>query len=196
MTAFLTILLGYLIGSFPTGVFISRRKYGLDVREVGSGNIGATNIQRVFGWYAGVLVFLIDFAKGAIPLWFVQRVTPDSPWLVALLGISLVVGHCYSLFLGFKGGKGVSTSLGCIFSTVPLCAVISGLVYLLFLKVTKISAIGSLAGILACALFLLLKPPSIPFIGMILALCAIVLIRHRENITRLKKTYFNKNERL
>lgn len=189
MAYFLIILTAYLIGSFPTGVFISKRKYGLDVREVGSGNIGATNVKRVFGWYAGLLVFLMDLAKGAIPLLVVRAFYPELAWLQCFIGISLVLGHCFSLFLGFKGGKGVATSLGCILVAAPICALLSGVVYLIFLKLSRISAVGSLAGVSCCFLYLLLRWPGNPMGTMIVALCAIIVIRHRENLIRLKSSF-------
>lgn len=193
MTYFIFSLLAYLIGSFPTGVFISKRKYGLDVREVGSGNIGATNVKRIFGWYAGLLVFLIDLAKGLLPLWAVRSFYPDLPWLVCLTGIFLVLGHCFSLFLGFKGGKGVATSLGCILVADPVCGLLCGLVYLIFLKLSRISAVGSLAGVLSCLVYLGFKWPGTPLGAMVITLCIIIVVRHRENLTRLKQTFLQKN---
>ncbi|NBV51233.1 glycerol-3-phosphate 1-O-acyltransferase [bacterium] len=188
MLSFLAILICYLVGSFPTGVVISKRKYGLDVREVGSGNIGATNITRVFGWYAGFLTFLIDFLKGAVPLWLMQLFFSEAPWVVTAGGICLVVGHCYSLFLGFKGGKGVATSLGCLMVTLPVCALIYGLVYLVLLKLSRISAVGSLGGVVAAIIYLILRWPGIAPGSLVLMLCIIVLIRHQENIQRLIET--------
>lgn len=189
MLSFLAILLCYLVGSFPTGVFISKRKYGLDVREVGSGNIGATNITRVFGWYAGFLTFLIDFLKGAVPLWLMKLFFSEAPWVVTAAGVFLVLGHCYSLFLGFKGGKGVATSLGCLMVTLPVCALIYGLVYLVLLKLSRISAVGSLGGVVAALVYLILRWPGIAPGSLVLMLCIIVLIRHQENIQRLLETF-------
>ncbi|MFM8270405.1 MAG: glycerol-3-phosphate 1-O-acyltransferase PlsY [Pseudomonadota bacterium] len=193
MTYFLVLLAAYLIGSFPTGVFVSKRKYGLDVREVGSGNIGATNVKRIFGWYAGLLVFLIDLAKGAIPLLAVRSLFPELPWLVCLTGIFLVLGHCFSLFLGFKGGKGVATSLGCILVADPICALSCGIVYLIFLKLSRISAVGSLAGVICCGINLVVRWPGEPIGTLIITLCSLIVIRHKENLIRLKQTFLHKN---
>jgi len=192
MTYLVVILGTYLLGSFPTGVFISKRKYGLDVREMGSGNIGATNVKRIFGWYAGILVFLIDLGKGAIPLWGIQTLYPELPWLICGAGISLVLGHCFSVFLGFKGGKGVATSLGCILVADPICALIGGLVYLVVLKLSRISAVGSLVGVLSCMIYLMFRWPGNALGIMILTLCAIIVVRHKENLSRLKKTLLHK----
>src|ERR1700684_147405 len=92
----LCVLGGYLLGSFPTGVVLSRRKYGIDVREMGSGNIGATNVTRVVGWYAGILVFLVDLAKGTLSLCYLRSRFPGEPWLLTTASLALVVGHCFS----------------------------------------------------------------------------------------------------
>src|SRR5271154_6882488 len=88
----------YILGSFPTGVVLSRRKYGIDVREMGSGNIGATNVTRVFGWYAGVLVFVVDFLKGCLPVWLARHYAIGQPWLAVTVGVAVVLGHCFSLY--------------------------------------------------------------------------------------------------
>lgn len=192
MTFFLLLIGAYFFGSFPSGVFISRRKYGLDVREVGSGNIGATNVQRIFGWYAGALTFLLDFAKGSLPLLFIKNLYPETPWAITVLGITLVLGHCFSIFLGFKGGKGVATSLGCIFVTVPACAILFGLIYLVTLKLSRISAVGSFCGVLSSLFFVILKWPGAPYGFLILALCFIIVIRHQENFVRFRATWREK----
>ena len=182
---FFWILLGYLLGSFPTGVVLSRNKYGLDVREMGSGNIGATNITRVFGWYAGALVFLVDFLKGLFPLLFLRYWYPHDEWVLTYTGIALVFGHCFSAYLKFRGGKGVATSLGCLVAVMPWAAITGGAVYLLLLAVVRISAVGSLGGILAVLIFLVFDKPSLPATALVLAVSALVIVRHHSNIRRL-----------
>jgi acyl phosphate:glycerol-3-phosphate acyltransferase len=178
-------LVGYLIGSFPTGVVISRHRYGFDVREMGSGNIGATNITRVFGWYAGFLVFLIDFLKGYLPLLLLKHYLTAEPWLLTVTATALVLGHCFSLYLHFRGGKGVATSLGCLLIVSPPAAAFAVLVYVILLSVTKISAVGSLGGIITALIYLCVSHPSGHETALILSITVIVLIRHRSNIQRL-----------
>lgn len=178
-------VLGYLMGSFPTGVVLTRNKYGLDVREMGSGNIGATNVTRVFGWYAGALVFLIDFLKGLFPLLFLRYWYPHDAWVLTITGTSLVLGHCFSAYLRLGGGKGVATSLGCLLAVVPWAAVLGGLVYVLLLVTVKISAVGSLGGILAVLIYLGIVPPPQPAVVLVLAISTIVILRHHTNIKRL-----------
>lgn len=182
----LSFLVGYLLGSFPTGVILTRRKFGIDVREMGSGNIGATNVTRVFGWYAGVLVFVVDFMKGAIPVWMVKDVYRETdPWMITAMGVGLVTGHCYSIFLRFRGGKGVATSFGCLAVLSPPLGAITGVIYLSLLAFTKISALGSLGGLLTVLIYLVVVRPDPPFIALALAIAFVVLLRHQSNISRL-----------
>lgn len=175
----------YLLGSFPTGVVLSRRKYGIDVREMGSGNIGATNVTRVFGWYAGVIVFCADFFKGFLPLYALQKYLPEEIWLPTLVGALLVLGHCFSVYLKGRGGKGVATSFGCLAAVDPWMAFFSGVGYLAFLIGTRISAVGSLAGLVITWIYLAVTQPSRQVIVLVFAISVVVVIRHRSNIRRL-----------
>lgn len=177
--------LAYLLGSFPTGVVLSRRKYGLDVREMGSGNIGATNITRTFGWYAGMLTLLIDGLKGFLPVFLVQRYFPQEPRLVPAVGIAVVTGHCFSAYLRFRGGKGVATSLGCLAAAAPRLAAVAAVTYGVVLLASRISAVGSLAGILAANLYLFFLRPPLAVVALTVGISIIVLIRHHSNIRRL-----------
>lgn len=185
-------ILGYLIGSFPTGVVLSRRKFGIDVREMGSGNIGATNITRVFGWYAGALTFFADFLKGYLPLYFVARFFPLDPWFLTITGTSLVLGHCFSVYLGFRGGKGVATSVGVLTATVPWLALGCAIAYGLLLAIFRISAVGSLGGLLVAVVYLGYTRPALPTTLLISAICTVVLIRHHTNILRLWSDFRSK----
>ncbi len=179
------VLLAYVVGSFPSGVVLSRRRFGIDVREMGSGNIGATNITRSFGWSAGVVTFLLDFLKGYIYLWFVSQLVPGETWLVAACGVALVFGHCFSLFLRFEGGKGVATTLGCFACVVPGAAFCMAATYVLVLFMTRISALGSLAGIMVACLWTFSFPPKLPDLALVLILSLLVAFRHHSNINRL-----------
>jgi glycerol-3-phosphate acyltransferase PlsY len=179
------VVLSYLVGSFPTGVVISRRRYGLDVREMGSGNIGATNVTRVFGWGAGVFVFLIDFFKGYLVLGFIVAFSPQNDWLHTACGLALVVGHCFSVYLKGRGGKGVATSLGCLTVVTPWAALAASIAYLLLLLITRISAVGSLGAILTVILYAALSDLSTPLRILIFGISLIVVVRHYSNIKRL-----------
>ena len=179
------VIVGYFVGSFPTGVVLTRRKYGIDVREMGSGNIGATNVTRVFGWYAGVVVFAVDFLKGFVPLALLRYQYSGYPWLLTLTAMALVLGHCFSLYLGLRGGKGVATSLGCLLIVSPWMAGISAATYALLLLVSRISAVGSLGGIGAALLYALIVKPPIYECWLVAGISLIVLVRHHSNIRRL-----------
>lgn len=182
---------GYLIGSFPTGVVFTRKKYGIDVREMGSGNIGATNVTRNFGWYAGALVFAIDFLKGLVPVFYVRRYFAN-PWAPAVVGLALVIGHCFSAFLRLRGGKGVATSLGVLLAVAPWAAVLAAVVYVVLLATVKISAVGSLGGMAALLAYLAIVPPPFPTLVLALGISVIVLVRHRTNIQRLLNDFQNR----
>jgi acyl phosphate:glycerol-3-phosphate acyltransferase len=195
-TEFLLVGFCYLLGSFPTGVVLSRKKYGIDVREMGSGNIGATNVTRVFGWYAGVLVFMIDFLKGVFPIWLLQRYDQSEPWLMTFCSLALVLGHCFSVYLRFRGGKGVATSLGCLVVVAPWAAALSALSYLILLLTTKISAVGSLGGILVTLIYIVVAQPEGPVTWLIVGMSIIVVVRHRKNLQRLLSGWVAKRRQM
>lgn len=178
-------IIGYLIGSFPTGVVITRRRFGIDVRDMGSGNIGATNVTRVFGWFAGVMTFVLDYAKGTVPVWWVSQLFPGEGWLLTTAGVSLVVGHCFSAFLKLRGGKGVATSLGVITAVDPWVSLAAAGAYLLLLVITRISAVGSLAGAAVCLGYVSIFKPEQSVRVLLLSLVALIIVRHKDNIRRL-----------
>ncbi len=188
LTYSLVLVICYLVGSFPTGVVISKSRYGIDVRETGSGNIGATNVVRTFGWYAGFFTLLVDSLKGYIPLFIVDKYFPDSGFLLAASGISLVIGHCFSIYLKFCGGKGVATSFGCVFFIEPKLAIICAFVYLLIILKTRISAVGSLSVVFVATFYSFFSKMPINEKVLVYSLCGIILIRHYSNIRRLINT--------
>jgi glycerol-3-phosphate acyltransferase PlsY len=161
---------------------------------MGSGNIGATNVTRAFGWYAGVLVFVIDFMKGFLPLFILEKYFPEQPWLLTLTAATLVLGHCFSLFLKFRGGKGVATSFGCIALVAPWCALSVGLTYVVLLVATKISAVGSLGAILGALIYVAVIKPPAPTFYLILGIAVVVIVRHKDNISRLIETIKKRKE--
>lgn len=180
----------YLVGSLPIGVIISRLKYGIDIREMGSGNIGATNMKRTFGWCAGSIVFLLDFLKGALPVLILVKVFPEAYWLFTMSAITIILGHCFSLYLKFSGGKGVATSLGCYAILVPQAALVFGVAYLILALLSRISAVGSIGGIIAVLIYIVITRPMPQSIMLIVSTSIIMVIRHQSNIKRLAKTHF------
>jgi glycerol-3-phosphate acyltransferase PlsY len=191
-------LISYLAGSIPAGYLVGRLR-GIDIRKAGSGNIGATNVLRVMGRPFGYVVFLFDFLKGvgAVVLsafilnhtGFVHRETE----LVGIAaGVLCVTGHVYPVWLGFKGGKGVATSIGVLFGLMPIAGVTVMVVWLTVYQTTKYVSVASIAAAVALPLtvagmFYLEKTKSLALVYFSICLAVMIIWRHRSNISRLIK---------
>src|SRR5438105_13046939 len=182
----------------PTG-YLAGRIGGLDVRKAGSGNIGATNVTRVLGKRFGYPVFIVDFAKGFAAVVvgiMIARATQSTPQFVDLCGagaaIFSVIGHSYSIWLGFKGGKGVATSLGSLFGLNWIAAAIVCAVWIVVFQLTRYVSLASIVAVVALpvtiATMLFLKQLQTPIL-LYFALClaVIIVLRHRSNLSRLFK---------
>jgi glycerol-3-phosphate acyltransferase PlsY len=188
-----SIVIAYLVGSIPTSVWWGKAFHGVDVREHGSRNAGATNTFRVLGKKAGVPVLVIDIMKGFLPVRILPNFTdlePDTaPWMwfrVALV-IATVLGHLYPVFAGFKGGKGVATSFGGILAVHPGAAGACVVVFALVFLVSRYVSLGSLSAAITfpLAVVLVFHETSAVKIGFAVVLCLLVFYTHRENIGRL-----------
>lgn len=197
MLCFVSIgLIAYLLGSFPSGYVVGRLR-GVDMRKVGSGNVGATNVTRILGKQFGYPVFLVDFLKGLVAVLLAGAIAHrchfDSiaaDFCVALGGIFWVLGHSFPVWLAFKGGKGVATSLGVIFGISWIAAVIMCAVWIVLFKITRYVSVASIAAAIALpvamiALLFLHQLQSPVLVYFSLCLGAIVVIRHRSNMSRL-----------
>jgi len=182
--AFLILLAGYFVGAIPFGVLVARRR-GVDLQQHGSGNIGATNAARVLGLGAGAVVLLLDTAKGTAIVVVAIRVTGD-PTTVALAGFATILGHCFSPFLGFHGGKGVATTLGVYLALAPQLALIGIAVFLLIAGRTRVVALGSLAGMFAAAVVSFLAYPEHRLFAV--ATLLLLVYTHRSNLARLRRS--------
>lgn len=183
--AILFLLLGYLIGSIPTGWMVARLR-GVDIQKVGSGNIGATNVLRSMGVVPAIFVMIFDPLKGALaaglPILFGQ-----DPWTIALTALATVLGNNFNVFLRFRGGKGVATSLGVFLVIDPVVSLLSLTVALAVMALGRYVSLGSLVGILMSPLFVLARPPFEPAnLALTIALAALSFYRHRENVRRLQ----------
>lgn len=192
MTIFLVIVLAYLCGAIPTGVIIARR-LGIDVRTVGSGNIGATNVARSVGKRAGLLTLLGDVAKGVVPI-FIVRALDLGETALACAAVAALLGHLFSPFLHFSGGKGVATGLGVFLGLAPQVIVIALLLFVFTFAMKRIVSLASLVATGATPILLLLLsyPRGHVIAGFIVA--GFIIFRHHENIRRLLKgqeTQFN-----
>jgi glycerol-3-phosphate acyltransferase PlsY len=180
------VLAAFLAGGFPTGVIAARFR-GIDLRTVGSGNVGATNVGRALGRRWAVVVLIVDAAKGWAPTFAAARLGLE-PAIIAVVGVAAVLGHVFSVFLRGRGGKGVATSFGAALAISPKAALICGALYALIIAIVRISSVGSLAAVLAFPLALLLLGDRAPaHFAFALAVIAIVFVRHRENLARLAR---------
>lgn len=184
--AWLLCLGAYLLGSVPTGLLVARAR-GVDIRTVGSGNIGATNVARGLGKGWAVVVLLCDALKGFLPV-FLARQCPErfSTTAVALAGLAAIVGHMFTIFLKGQGGKGVATSLGVALGLSPPLALLCFAVYALVYAATRLSSLGSLLGIWSFPVAALVQGRlAREYIWLSVATALLVTLRHRDNIAHL-----------
>ncbi len=186
LNLFIWITIGYLSGSIPTGYWIGKLK-GIDLTEIGSGSTGATNVLRNLGKRAAFATFLIDALKGFLPVYFAVKLQPCT-FLVAMVSVFCILGHSKSIFLGFKGGKSSATGLGIVIALSWQVALITFLIWLVVVGVSRYSSLGSIISIPLSPLWMyLFHKPILYIVLTIFASVYIVLIRHRENIQRLLK---------
>jgi glycerol-3-phosphate acyltransferase PlsY len=184
MTAVLLCAAAYVAGSIPFGLIVARAK-GVNLRAVGSGNIGATNVARALGKGWAIVVLLADAAKGFVPVALGQRLGLPARD-VALAGAAAVVGHMFTIFLRGRGGKGVATSLGVALALSPLAALCGFGLYVAAYALSRLSSVGSLLGIWSFPVFAtLMGGLPRPYLVLATAVAALVTLRHRDNITRL-----------
>ena len=185
----LWLLASYLLGAVPTSYLVSRIFAKIDLRQHGSGNLGATNLYRVLGWKYAVPVALFDITKGAIPvLVFAPRVS-SSPLFALACGAAAIAGHVFSVFVGFKGGKGVATAAGVMLGLTPLPLGIAAVVWAGLVRLTGYVSLGSIvaAAVLPVAVYFLEEPLEPALLWTAVAIAAGVILLHRRNIERLLK---------
>ena len=177
-------LLGYVFGSIPCGLWLVQAFHGIDIRNYGSGNIGTTNVFRTVGPKTAAAVLVGDMLKGVLALCIISKFTAD-PFVVAVTAIGALLGHNYSLFLGFKGGKGVATGLCLFLYMLPWGAVAGFSVWAVVVLITRYVSLGSvIAALVAAATGWYLKYP-LPYMVFGTLACLFVIIRHKDNINRL-----------
>jgi acyl phosphate:glycerol-3-phosphate acyltransferase len=191
----ITFILAYLLGSVPTSVWVGKTFHGIDVREHGSGNAGATNVIRVLGWKTGIPVMIVDVAKG----WFAAYLPvlfslsePNSGQVTSLqifAGLAAIIGHVYPVFAGFRGGKGVGTTFGVLLALHPLLTLSCMGVFLIVLFATGYVSVSSMSGGLAFPIFLftIFHTPSLVFKIFSVFVAVALILTHRKNIRRLLK---------
>ncbi|HEY8146384.1 MAG TPA: glycerol-3-phosphate 1-O-acyltransferase PlsY, partial [Kofleriaceae bacterium] len=191
--AALVVAGAYFLGSIPTGLLIGKRM-GVDVRTQGSGNIGATNVARTVGKKVGVLVLLLDLLKGAIPIALYTALdlggridlgAPLDPYLFTAVGLAPIVGHCFPIWLRFRGGKGVATALGVFLMADPIALSVGAALFAALYAAFRIVSIGSMAASIAIPIACVLLGRPLPVVLLAAAAAAIVIGKHHGNIRRL-----------
>ncbi len=194
------ISMAYLIGSVPTALWVSRIFFGIDIREHGSGNMGATNTFRVLGTWYGIFVLVIDMGKGIAAVQLYRCLHTDDWWSHEIMfwqlvfGLVAIAGHIFPVFAGFRGGKGVATLFGVVLAIQPWTALISVLAFLIVVLLTRYISAGSLAGVIvfAACVFFVFRETDL-YIRWFAGLSALLVIfLHRKNLLRLWKGTENK----
>jgi glycerol-3-phosphate acyltransferase PlsY len=184
VNSFLAILFAYLLGSLSFGYLLGKKLRGVDVRRLGSGSSGATNILRTLGTGPAIVVLLLDVGKGIAAV-YLAKLLDGSPMIIMLAGIAVVAGHNWPIMFGFRGGRGVATSMGVLLGLAPGVILVAFLSGSLVIALTRYVSLGSIVGsILIPVLMVLFRfPPEYILFGT--ALCAFAVWRHKANIRRL-----------
>jgi glycerol-3-phosphate acyltransferase PlsY len=187
---------GYLCGSLPWGLWLGRLLRGVDVRTLGSKNLGATNVYRTLGPAIGLTVLVLDIAKGALPTWLVPHgsATAGFPggveWCRIAVGLAAVLGHVFTMFAGFQGGKGVATTVGVALALSPPAFAVFVVVFVASVALTRFISVGSILASVAFALALAFTAPGgvrSPTFALGVVLALLVIVRHRDNLRRLAR---------
>jgi acyl phosphate:glycerol-3-phosphate acyltransferase len=185
--AALVVLASYFLGAIPTSYLVSRLFARIDLREHGSGNLGATNLYRVLGWKYALPVALFDIAKGAIPVLVFAPWVSSSQLFALACGVAAIVGHVFSVFVRFQGGKGVATAAGVMLGLTPVALAVCAAVWASLVLLTGYVSLGSIAAaaVLPVAVYLLERPPTSELLWIDAGVAAGVILLHRRNIQRL-----------
>ncbi len=187
MMPLIALAVAYLVGSIPFGYLLVRWKTGEDVREKGSGNIGATNVLRTTGRSIAVATLLLDIAKGLFAVWLADKLSGGSPVWMSLAALAVMAGHAFPVFLKFQGGKAVASFIGAFLYLTPIPMIAALLVFAIVVAATRQISMGSIvaAGSLPLAAWLIEHPPWIVIFATLVA-AVFVIYRHRDNIDRIR----------
>ena len=178
------MIVAYILGSIPNALWIGKVFKGIDVREHGSKNTGSTNAARVLGAKLGILTLILDISKGAIPT-LIATMLLDSSISVILVGICAILGHSFSIFMKFKGGKAVATTVGVFIVLVPGAILLAAIVFFLVFGITRYVSLSSMIGAIFLPIWIIIFYKNIPLtiFGIIIAI--LIIVRHKSNIQRL-----------
>jgi glycerol-3-phosphate acyltransferase PlsY len=186
MDSVLPILMGYGVGSLPLGYLVANRAKGVDLRRVGSGNVGAANVYRTAGLALALIVVLVDVAKGASSVFFAARLTTGAADPIAA-GVAAIIGHVYPVWLRFHGGKGVATACGVFWMLAPLATAVSATVFVIVVWLTRYVSLGSIVATLALPPLAWFTDKSIPVVIGAAVAAALIVQRHHANLARLQR---------
>jgi glycerol-3-phosphate acyltransferase PlsY len=187
MTATLVLVAAFLVGGIPFGYVLVRLQSGRDVRTMGSGNIGATNVLRTAGRGLGVVTLILDIAKGTFAVWLADRVLGGSPFWMSLVALTVMFGHAFPIFLRFRGGKAVASFVGAFLYLTPVPLLATLVVFAVTVAASRYVSLGSIVGAVCfpIAVFLIEHPPRSVLIASLIA-GAFIVWRHRGNIERIR----------
>ncbi|MGO4370995.1 glycerol-3-phosphate 1-O-acyltransferase PlsY [Paenibacillus sp. YIM B09110] len=188
----IAVVLSYLLGSVSFSIVIAKWVKGIDIRQHGSGNAGATNTLRVLGKGPGILVFLLDIAKGIAAVWIGHGLGGDNEWIPVLSGLAAIIGHNWPIWFKFKGGKGIATTVGVIATLAFVPAICAGVIAILSIVVTRYVSLGSLLFASITPLLIASFYYSLPLLTASIVLCLFAFVRHRTNIVKLFQGTENK----
>jgi glycerol-3-phosphate acyltransferase PlsY len=187
MTPLIALVVAYLVGGIPFGYLLVRWRTGEDIRDKGSGNIGATNVLRTTGRSVAVATLLLDIAKGVFAVWVADKLSGGSPVWMSLAALAVMAGHAFPIFLKFQGGKAVASFIGAFLYLTPLPMIAALVVLVIVVAATRQISMGSIvaAGSLPLATWLIEHPPLIVILAALVA-AVFVIYRHRGNIERIR----------
>ena len=188
MRVLIPIVLSYLLGSIPFGYLIVSAKTGGDIRQTGSGGTGATNVSRRAGKAAGILTLIFDALKGVAAVLIARLLLTHQEhalWWIGFAGLVAIIGHIFPVWLGFRGGKGVATGVGVFLVLTPLAVLVSGLLFLIIVALTRYVSLGSMIGALSIPASAWLLDYGSPIVVTTLLGAALIIYAHRQNIQRL-----------
>lgn len=179
------VVIAYLVGSVPTAYLLVRMAVGQDIRTRGSGNVGGTNALRTAGWRIGITVTLIDVVKGVLAVWLMRLYNPESGWVAAAV-LAAVLGHCYPVWLKFRGGKGVATGFGAFLVIAPLSALAALGLWFVVLVIARWVSLASMVASAAFPLLLkLIDRPDLRTLAAVSVAAVVIVLRHVSNMRKI-----------
>ncbi len=188
MNGLIAVIVAYLVGGIPFGLLIVKLKTGADIRKSGSGNIGATNVLRTTGPLAGILTLVLDAAKGLFAVWLADTLTHGDVFYMSFAALAVLLGHAFSPYLKFKGGKAVASFLGAFGYLTPVPVLVITIIFLIVTLTTRYLSLGSISGaaLYPFACFIILHPDWPVLVAAVIA-SVLILWRHQANIARIRE---------